>query len=86
MNTYPLPPAPGWSKETQQDGGWHHHFGRLGAVGPADVWLGRSDHVGATSVEVGPVEVHVDDNKFTPAEARELAALLLHAADMAEQG
>jgi hypothetical protein len=83
MNTYPLPPAPGWSKDSERDGAQTHHGAVVGSAGDIQVRLGRTDFIGATDVEVGPVEVYVEDHPVTPAEARQLAALLVEAADLA---
>jgi hypothetical protein len=88
--TYPMPPRPSWADKpdlTEGSIGWDHNLTADGAA--FTVGVSRRDWIRADAVEVGEVEVYVAVEPFgaplTQAQAREFAALLIVAAEMAEQ-
>ena len=96
---YPMPPGPVWAtdRRMEEDAVTHHHtvgtFEREPVSGPDGVLepridgviLSRWDTIGEGVLTVGATTVCVLDAELTPQGARELAALLVRAADLAEQ-
>ena len=84
---YPMPPKPNWADDkpdlTEGSIGWSHSL--TNGEHPYSVGVARRDWIRVEAVEVGDVEVYVEaDDKFSASQAREFAALLVQAADLAE--
>jgi hypothetical protein len=84
--TYPMPPAPSWASDREVDRRRIRYEHEVGS--DADVYsvhLRRSDHVSATDCSAGltHIQVAIGDN-LIPAQARQLAALLIEASATAE--
>jgi hypothetical protein len=82
--TYPLPPAPSWASDREIDQGDVVYDRAIGEVEGTYVGIGQRDSITGDCFEAGDVGILVGDYRLTPKQARQLAALLIEAASLAE--